>query len=414
VKHITRRGAVATLLGTSAAFSSFRARAQAGPIRIAVLQPLSGSLAVIGNNALMGARLAVREINDSGGIGGRNVELVVRDTKASSTEIVALMRDLAGSGINLIVGDSLSVTNLAAFPLAPSLGVVYVISSTIAMELTHELYNRNCFRAYLNPHMEFLAEAKLLADRHSDVRRWGTLLVDSIGYRTPQAFLYHGLKKFYAVKGIDVELAEPVMAKLGATDYRTQVVQLVSQNLGGLIVAASGGESITFLKQARELGLLKAVSVIGDMLYQAQYGPTLRQDLPKNFWTCLNWTYESYKQYAKAKTFFALFRAETKQEIVDSYIANGYLACSTLIEGVKNAGSTATDAVIQSLETTPFDSIYGPIRFRPEDHQLLFNPGFVRLGPDDGPDGWKIHESVQIDWKDVIEPPSPGKRFEFT
>ena len=52
----------------------------AGPIKIGVIQPLTGPIAFDGQSAVKGAELAAKEINAAGGIlGGRMIELVVED-----------------------------------------------------------------------------------------------------------------------------------------------------------------------------------------------------------------------------------------------------------------------------------------------------------------------------------------------
>ena len=42
------------------------------------------------------------------------------------------------------------------------------------------------------------------------------------------------------------------------------------------------------------------------------------------------------------------------------------------------------------------------------------NGTFIRLGPDDSETGWSVKETVEIPWKDTIEPPSQGKKFELS
>jgi branched-chain amino acid transport system substrate-binding protein len=160
-----------------------RASSQAGPIRLGMLQSISGPLSSLGNSHVIGARIAVKMINDAGGVDGRPIELVIRDTRSNAGEMVAGLRELAGSGINLFIGEAVSGMNIAAQPVAPSLDIVYVLPTSIAMELTHELGNRNCFRANQNAFMQFGGEAKLVAERYPDLKRWGCFAADAAGLR---------------------------------------------------------------------------------------------------------------------------------------------------------------------------------------------------------------------------------------
>src|SRR5512146_2767138 len=80
-------------------FFSFGAFFSAGwaaePVKIGVGLPLTGPLAFLGNEFLKGSQLAAEEINKAGGIlGGRKIELVVRDHKGIPAEAVTLAKRL--------------------------------------------------------------------------------------------------------------------------------------------------------------------------------------------------------------------------------------------------------------------------------------------------------------------------------
>ena len=82
----------------------FAARA-ADTIKIGVPIPLSGPVAVYGNPVLEGAKLAVSEINAKGGVLGRKLELLVRDSKANADEAVRLSRELIiKDNVDFLVG----------------------------------------------------------------------------------------------------------------------------------------------------------------------------------------------------------------------------------------------------------------------------------------------------------------------
>ncbi len=411
--RITRRGALAgALAGTSLAVGSRRAWSQAKPIRIGVTQTISGPLAYVGTQHVMGARVAAKLVNDAGGIEGRKVELVVRDTRANANDMVAALRELAGDGINLVFGEAFSTPNLAAWPIVPSLGMIYVPASVVAMELNHDLFNRNCFRASQNAYMEYVGQAQVIADRHIKAKRWGAIVADAAGFRVSQQYFYVGMKRHYAAKGAPLELIDPVIAKVGAGDYRNQINELVGQKLDGIIMAVTGGELITFVKQAKAFGLLNNLQAMCDMTYNTVLGPTLKKDTPQNYWTSCTWTRDAFKHLPLSEAFYKLAVEESKNAIPDPFLAQAQAAMATLIEGVRNAKSLDTETLIKTIETTPFDTVYGKLAFRAEDHQLKVDPGYIRYAPDDSAEGWKIAEYVKIPWAEAIEAPSPGKKFE--
>lgn len=70
---------------------------------------LSGTYASVGVPEMYGAQLAVKEINLSGGINGRDIELIVKDDKADPVEAVKVDNELKDMGIDVIIGHSLSL-----------------------------------------------------------------------------------------------------------------------------------------------------------------------------------------------------------------------------------------------------------------------------------------------------------------
>lgn len=64
------------------------ALAQSGPIRIGVVTPLTGTYAGIGEQVKWGLNLAAKEINASGGVMGRQIELIYEDEEANPSVAV--------------------------------------------------------------------------------------------------------------------------------------------------------------------------------------------------------------------------------------------------------------------------------------------------------------------------------------
>lgn len=79
-----------------------------GKIVIGVISPNTGALAAYGNGVVTGADLAVEEINASGGILGRQVELIKTDDQSDPTECLNAFNSLVAQGVGLIVGSATS------------------------------------------------------------------------------------------------------------------------------------------------------------------------------------------------------------------------------------------------------------------------------------------------------------------
>ncbi|MFC3235720.1 amino acid ABC transporter substrate-binding protein [Streptomyces nitrosporeus] len=111
--------------------------ARTGPVRVGVLVPLSRpGWTEAGRHLLAGLELAVREVNDAGGIGGRPLEPVVRDTAADPRGAAAAVDELAGLGVAAVAGEYHSVVARAAAARADALGLPFLCSSAVLDALT--------------------------------------------------------------------------------------------------------------------------------------------------------------------------------------------------------------------------------------------------------------------------------------
>ena len=100
-----RAGVAATLL--LLAFAPVAAHAQAaGPIRIGVPAPLSGSSANAGIDIVNAAKLAAGDINAKGGVMGRQIEIVAEDDACDAQTAVQAAQKMIDSGVVGVAGGS--------------------------------------------------------------------------------------------------------------------------------------------------------------------------------------------------------------------------------------------------------------------------------------------------------------------
>jgi len=91
-----------------------------------------------GRHLLAGLELAVGEVNDAGGVGGRPLELLVRDTAADPQRATAAVDELARLGVAAVVGEYHSVVARAAAARADALGLPFLCSSAVLDALTEQ------------------------------------------------------------------------------------------------------------------------------------------------------------------------------------------------------------------------------------------------------------------------------------
>ncbi|MFE5482310.1 ABC transporter substrate-binding protein [Streptomyces sp. NPDC056527] len=114
-------------------------RADASAIRIGALVPLTRpGWAEAGRHLLAGLEVAVHEVNNVGGIDGRPLELVVRDTAADPQRAAAAVDELARLGAAALAGEYHSVVGRAAAARADALGLPFLCSSAVLDALTEQ------------------------------------------------------------------------------------------------------------------------------------------------------------------------------------------------------------------------------------------------------------------------------------
>jgi ABC-type branched-subunit amino acid transport system substrate-binding protein len=107
------------------------------PVLIGALVPLTRpGWAEAGHHLLAGLELAASEVNDTGGIAGRPLELVVRDTAADPQRAAAAVDELARLGVAALAGEYHSVVARAAAARADALGLPFLCSSAVLDALT--------------------------------------------------------------------------------------------------------------------------------------------------------------------------------------------------------------------------------------------------------------------------------------
>ena len=122
-------------LGTIAAASGVIAapvvlRAQGAPVKVGILQPVSGALSYSGQQGRLGATLAIEDVNAAGGIkalGGAKIEAVLGDAQSTPEGGNAEVEKMNGAGVAAVVGGYASGICLAASQTAARYDLPYIV-----------------------------------------------------------------------------------------------------------------------------------------------------------------------------------------------------------------------------------------------------------------------------------------------
>src|SRR5262245_62790279 len=107
------------------------------PIKIGVIEPLSGPVAASGNYVRMGAEIARDWLNSKGGVLGRQIQLLIEDNKSDPKEAATAAEKLiVRDKVPVIMGAWGSSMTLAAMPKLEEYGVPMVVEISSAVSIT--------------------------------------------------------------------------------------------------------------------------------------------------------------------------------------------------------------------------------------------------------------------------------------
>lgn len=388
-------------------------RAQSGPIRVGAAYALSGVGAPVGTQMLIGTEVAAMQINKAGGLLGREIELVIRDDKYNSAESVAVARELAGDGINLLLGGSQTVTALGLAPLAPELDMAVVIVAAAGMPVTHELFNRNIFRATANNYTQYCSLGRTLIEQNPDIKTWISLAPDGDFGRDSALFIGTAIEKY--ATGDKPVVLDTIYTQATAADFRTQINQLMSSQAEGLYIGIASSAQISFFQQARAVGLYDKFKAIGEVGNGDITGKAMGRNVHPNIWSVCHWIHdaEPFASNPVSQKLYADYVALKGDSRPSAQVAAGHRAAMAIFEGIRAAGSTETEAVIQAMENVTFETAGGPVSFRKEDHQIINTNFYSQMGPSDSEPFFKFNKVTSINAAEMIEPATPGVAFDI-
>jgi branched-chain amino acid transport system substrate-binding protein len=142
----TAVGVAAAATGTIAAPGVLRA--QAKPVKVGILQPVTGALAHDGQQGRIGAELAIRDINAAGGIkslGGARIEMVFGDARSTPEGGTQEVEKMQAEGVVAIVGGYASPICLATTQAAARYDLPYIVDVGVADQIVRRGL-KNTFR----------------------------------------------------------------------------------------------------------------------------------------------------------------------------------------------------------------------------------------------------------------------------
>lgn len=338
-------------------------------IKIGVTQPLTGAFAASGNYVTQGAKIAEEEINKAGGVLGRKIELVVRDSKAAPDEAVRVSREMIlKENVNFLVGTLTSAEGPAVSTIAKEEKIILIAPIPKTDQLTApKNLHPYIFRTAANSTSEGRSCAEVMA-KWTDVKRVAAIAHDyAYGQDIIKEFVAH-IKKLRP----DIEVVDTQWPKLGEADYTPFINAQMSKKPDAIFSAMWGGHFVTWAKQAKPLGMFDAVKnrvVNGGEAGSVEATRAMGAEYP--FGIIANaYDLPSYPGEPEAhKKYIESLKAFTKEDPPSSWPIMMYIAMQFLVAGIKKANSIDSDKVSAALKGIEIDTPIGKQVMRAKDQQ---------------------------------------------
>jgi len=367
--QISRRRFLKTVTGGAAAFGTvplFRNHALAAEeIRLGALCELSGPASTIGSQQALGIKMAVEEINKTGGIvgkgpgiGGRPITLILEDTESKVATGLAKAKKLVErdrtdaltgvifSAISLSVQEYVNKDARVPFVNAGS-GNPAISEPPACGKYTFQgLPNsRQLVLPSLYAAKKYGAKWFFMADDYS----WGRLSVE--------------LTKDAIKLGSPLETVGEEYPPFGTTNYAPYITKAMAAKPDVLGIIIFGAGYARVLKQIHQMGVKAHIhhnfwsQIDANAAGEAALGMTAGEA----------YTYEN-PRVPRAAEFAKRYKA-LHGTWPDPAAARGYNGVELLALAIQQAGTTKPDAVVKALESMVFkDSVMGELRFRECDH----------------------------------------------
>jgi branched-chain amino acid transport system substrate-binding protein len=321
--------------------------AEAQTIRIGGIGPLSAPGSVVGGIAMQWTmNLAVKEINEKGGVLGKRLELIFADTEGLPERGAAIAERLINENkVVAIAGEYHSAVALAVLEVAHKYGTPVLFSETWADKITETGYPE-VFRIAPAASMVSRSTVDWMAD--AGFKRV-VLLAETTDFGTAMA---KAQTQLLQEKGI--RLLDTIFVEMGMSDFTPVLTRIKAMSPPPDVVSAqavTGETSYNLARQMAEMGIAPSKTAVG-IANQVAVAPQFWQSVPNGAYFVFTnnglppvlWN-DTTKRVARE--YEKVFKS-----VIPSYALEAYDSIRVLAEGINRAGSTDPKAIIAALERT--------------------------------------------------------------
>jgi branched-chain amino acid transport system substrate-binding protein len=357
-----------TVLKMGAAFAGASAlgcpaivRAQADKIKIGHLTPLTGFLGAIGSYAQLGAKLAAADINQAGGIMGRQIDLISEDSVNPATAATKAQRMIEQDGAVVLLGEISSASSLTIMQVAERNKKVFFSTGARSDALRGKNCNKYSFHCDIpNTVMVNAVGTALLQKGMVKDKKFFTLTADYIFGHD----LLKAAKSFFEANKANL-IGDELIAT-DVTDFSPYLLKIRQANPDVVCCNLAGNQVTNLVKQYAEFGL--PYPLVGFNLNTGDAWAAGEGNLSGTWPTV--W-YHTLDNPASQAFVAAFIKAHGKPPENHAWI--DYVSLKLLAQAMNEIKSTDSAALIAYFEKeTQFDIMKARKGyFRSWDHQLV-------------------------------------------
>lgn len=318
-------------------------------VKIGGIGPLTGAYANYGLSEKNGAELAVKEINEAGGIAGKQIELSYQDSQGESESAVNAYGKLMDWGMEVSLGCVLSGENASVVAAARDDDVLLITPSGSADKCIDG--NDKAFRVCFYDSYQGAAAAQYIKENNI-VDTVGVLYQSDVDYSVG---LYNAFVDQCGKLGITIAETQTFTAST-STDFSTQVNALVASGVKLVFIPIYAEEASTFLTQARgkfasDVYFFGADGLDG-ILGKVEQDPTIANNV------LMLTPFAADNPSENVQSFVKKYQ-EAYGATPDQFAADAYDAVYAIKAAIEKAGSTSGDALASALTSLTVEGVTG-------------------------------------------------------
>jgi branched-chain amino acid transport system substrate-binding protein len=331
-------------------FFLFFGIAYAETVKVGFNVPLTGFAAADGESALNGAKLAVKQANSTGGIDGKQIELVVYDDQASPKEAVPIAnRLIEKDGVKVAVSGSYSGSTRAAAGVFQSAGIPYISAYAIHPDITRA--GNYVFRTSFMGEVQGRAGALLIGQTMQHKRVVVITLKNDFGKS-----LAAGFKAEAANFGM--EIVNEYEYSIRDRQFGPIVAKVRSDNPDAIYASGYFFTAGPLVNQLRSGGV--TAPIIGQEGYDSEHFIKIAGDAAEG--VIITTSLDRDSNAPETRAFIIEYEKFTGRK-VDMVAASGHTALNVVIAALRKAGTGNSDAIRNAIAKTQLAASTGHISF---------------------------------------------------